>query len=646
MTMKIAKVAFAASVLAFAGCQYAPSADPDVYAKLLPAPRTVELRPTDEIVPVASFADVTCETGAVAGAPKEVADQAYAIDIAAAGVRVTAGGAAGERYARVTLAQLAKLAGGKFVPAARIVDWPELKWRGFMNDCGRNFLAPEGVKAMIDVAALAKMNLFHWHLADYHGWRLESKRYPKLTAPETMTRQIGKFYTQAEFKEIVAYAKARGIVVMPELDVPGHTLALRKGLGISTMKEPGTDRIVSELFAELCSLASPEDMPFVHLGTDEVRVDPEYVPEGWCSKWADTVAAAGRATVVWAPGQPIVSKGEVIDMVWHDNHVTNTANRSFDSARMYFASTGPELILNQAAFVKPCRWEVDAARKLGAIACAWHDDNVGDDTLRLFGNAGIVPGILAYADNYWSGRQRDLPEFRRRLPPVGSPEFDFAAAFEKRLVAMREKVLKGFPYAIPYLAQTDQRWRLSWADGKMIEPCVAGGLVDVPSFTGEKKGTAVAETWVWSPRTQTVNAWIGFSRTGTAYVRREVAPYPEQGKWSRFGSTVEVNGRAVKPPVWKHPGAKSSPVRDPDGKSYKGAVYSDDLTETAIEDEWYFTRPPSRVQLKSGWNHVKLVLPAPDNVNRHGWLGVFRLFNGTSEHPREVPGLKYSADPQ
>lgn len=645
------KRSFAATVLGFAvfAAPSVSSLRADVYDEVLPALRSVDRCAAGSTVAADVLARVSVRRGTVPGAPADVADQAYAIDITAAGARVTAGGAAGERYAKVTLGQMAALAKGGAVPCARVTDWPALRWRGVMNDCGRNFLALEGVKIFIDVAARYKMNLFHWHLSDYHGWRLESKRYPKLNAPETMMRQIGKFYTQDEFREIVAYAKARGVTVMPELDVPGHTLALRKGLGVPKMNVPGVDRIVAELFDELCSLAPREDMPFVHLGTDEVRVEPEYVPDGWCSKWADAVAENGRASVLWAPGEDVVSKGEVIDMVWYDNRVTNNTRRVFDAARMYFASTGPELILNQTAFCKPCRWDIPAARKLGAVACSWHDDNVGDDTMRLFANATIVPAILGYADNYWAGRKTDLygkDAYRVRLPPRGTDAFALAQALERRIVAQRDKVLTDLSVPFPYVAQTEQRWRIAWADGRVIDADYAGGLVDMSGFVTNTCGEAVAETWVYSPVRRTVGAWIGFTVTGSAYKRQHDEPMPKLGEWSKYGSSIEINGVRISPPRWKNPGAKADMSKqDADGKSYKGAVYSNDLCEIPIDDEWYFIRDPAPVELNAGWNHVRLSMPRPPKTWGRVWRGIFRLLEGTSARPREVKGIEWSSVP-
>ena len=213
--------------------------------------------------------DVRIVRRAVEGAPSDVADEAYELEIGEKGITIVAPGPRGERYARVTLEQLRRLSDGK-LPQCRIVDWPALKWRGYMNDCGRNYLELRAVKAILDVMAQYKMNLFHWHLSDYHGWRLESKKYPQLQRREAFMRQVGRFYTQDEFREIVRYAAERGITVMPELDVPGHTLAFRRGLGIESMSAPGTERVVADLFEELCSLA-PADVMWLQSSRSRVH---------------------------------------------------------------------------------------------------------------------------------------------------------------------------------------------------------------------------------------------------------------------------------------------------------------------------------------------------------------------------------------
>ena len=628
----------AAAVAAASATQAGPLED------LLPRPRSVVAAPG---ALAAAGARVHVARTIVEGAPKHVADQAYILHVSEDGVRISAGGEAGERYARVTFDQLAALSDGN-VPCCTIVDWPELKWRGAMNDCGRNFLSVEGVKAMLDVMGKYKYNLFHWHLSDYHGWRLESKKYPGLQRKEAFRRQIGMYYTQDDFREVVRYAAALGITVMPELDLPGHSLAFRVGMGVDEMDSPGIDDAVCEIIDELCSLAPPDVMPFVHLGTDEVRIPPEFVPRGWCTKWAERISANGRKTVRWAPGRPMSPSGEVIDMVWYDEHVTNSTNRAFDAARMYFASTDPFLMLNMVSFPKPCRWAVDTSRKLGAIACSWHDDNVGDDTLKLFSDVVMFPALVGFADNYWSGRREDHGELLRRIPAPGTPEFEFAADLERRMAVQRDTVLRDLPHPFSFVRQTQMRWRLTdGATGRTIAKDVAQGTIDVAAYVSDPtEGLVVAETWVWSREEREVGAWISFTGFGTAYVRCGDGTLPGRGEWNKMGAKAEINGEEIAPPAWKRPNERRTSEFDQYGTTYRGVCWSCDLCETPLADEEVTLRPPVKVRLRKGWNHVKLTMPKRKwlGFTTPNWVGTFCFVDGTTEHPREVEGLRYSSE--
>ena len=619
----------------------------DVYAEVMPELRTVTRGTgTAEASLLAKDRLKAVTRGTVEGAPADVADQAYRIEIAADGVRVTAGGEAGARYAQLTLDQLRRLSDDGKVPCATVVDWPQFKWRGVMNDCGRNFLDLEGVRAIIDIAARYKMNLFHWHLTEYHGWRLESKRYPALTDPKNFTRQIGRFYTQEEFRDTVAYAKARGVVVMPELDVPGHTYALRRGLGVEKMSDPKVAKAVDEIIEELCALVPAEDMPFVHLGTDEARIDAEYVSKTQCSAWAQTVARHGHKAVRWAPGEPMeVKDGEVIDMVWHDAHVTNSTYRAFDAARMYFASTDPFELVHQTLFTEPCRWAVDPRRKLGAVACAWHDDAVGDETMKLFRDVVFFPATVGFADNYWHGNP-DAPRYCNRggrLPVPGTDEFARWKAYESRMRAQRDRVLADFGLPFQFLSQTDLRWRITDVTANsVVARDVVGGTVRPAAYGLDKKHVGVVETWVHAPKARTVGAWIALLPFGTAYVRSGYAPSPDRGTWNRFGGTVELNGRTIDPPEWRNPGLKHDKVRDADEKkSYRGAVYSNNVCETPLTDEEVTLRDPIALELKAGWNHVAIRLPAAGGDSR---IFTLAFLDGPTVRPREPQGLTYASE--
>ncbi len=117
---------------------------------------------------------------------------------------------------------------GEFeIPACKIVDHPRFAWRGLNLDCVRHFMTKDFIKRYIDLLAYYKFNVFHWHLTDDQGWRIQIKKYPKLTEVGAWRKEAdgqiyGGYYTQKDIKEIVAYAKSRFITVVPEIEMPGH----------------------------------------------------------------------------------------------------------------------------------------------------------------------------------------------------------------------------------------------------------------------------------------------------------------------------------------------------------------------------------------------------------------------------------------
>lgn len=184
-----------------------------------------------------------------------------------------------------------------------IVDYPRYGWRSFMLDEARYFFGVPTVKALLDQMALLKMNVLHWHLTDDTGWRIEINKYPKLTSvgarrrdTETGTWKSGKssgrphegFYTQQQLREVVAYAAERGILVVPEIDIPGHSAALCASypelhltlkqppevpvkFGQNTALDPTNEKVyevLSDIFDEVLDIFPS---PYIHLGGDEVR---------------------------------------------------------------------------------------------------------------------------------------------------------------------------------------------------------------------------------------------------------------------------------------------------------------------------------------------------------------------------------------
>ena len=179
----------------------------------------------------------------------DMAEEEYKLSVTTKRIDITAAKPAGLFYAFQTLKQLMPrnvMAGVPdesirewSVPCIEIADEPRFSWRGFMLDEGRHFYGKEEIKKIIDVMAAYKMNRFHWHLTEDQGWRIEIKKYPKLTEvgawrdskvcawgdvkPDGI--RYGGFYTHEEIKEVVEYAKERFVEIIPEIDIPGHSQA-------------------------------------------------------------------------------------------------------------------------------------------------------------------------------------------------------------------------------------------------------------------------------------------------------------------------------------------------------------------------------------------------------------------------------------
>lgn len=171
-------------------------------------------------------------------AATDLGDEGYRLAITTGSVVIEAATPAGAFYGCQTLRQLLPReidsprvaphpAGGWTAPCVRISDQPRYQWRGFMLDCSRHFMDKEFVKLFIDQMASLKLNRFHWHFIDSNGWRMEVKGKPKLTTVGAWRGpagdRVGGSYTQDEIREVVAYAAARHIEVIPEFEMPGHS---------------------------------------------------------------------------------------------------------------------------------------------------------------------------------------------------------------------------------------------------------------------------------------------------------------------------------------------------------------------------------------------------------------------------------------
>ncbi|PKQ61818.1 hypothetical protein BZG02_14420 [Labilibaculum filiforme] len=160
----------------------------------------------------------------------EWGEEEYSMIIDQNGVLIEAVSASGFFYGIQSLLQLIPLEGAPEVPFVKILDEPRYSYRGMHLDVCRHFFSVDFIKKYIDLMAMYKMNTFHWHLTEDQGWRIEIKKYPKLTEvgawrTEKDGSRYGGFYTQEQIKEVVAYATDRYITVIPEIELPGHSVA-------------------------------------------------------------------------------------------------------------------------------------------------------------------------------------------------------------------------------------------------------------------------------------------------------------------------------------------------------------------------------------------------------------------------------------
>src|ERR1700734_2921442 len=149
-------------------------------------------------------------------------DESYILDVSGAGAKLSAPNSLGIMHGLQTFLQLIEITPAGFdVPAVHIEDSPRFPWRGLMIDVSRHFIYMDTLKRNVDAMEAVKLNVLHVHLSDDQGFRMQSKEFPKLTE----LGSDGQFYTQAEMRELIEYASERGIRVVPEFDMPGHSTA-------------------------------------------------------------------------------------------------------------------------------------------------------------------------------------------------------------------------------------------------------------------------------------------------------------------------------------------------------------------------------------------------------------------------------------
>jgi hexosaminidase len=425
-------------------------------------------------------------------------EEGYRLTVTRSRINIRAFRPAGAFYGVQTLRQLlppdvfraAPVTGVAWtVPGVEIEDAPRFPWRGAHLDVSRSFMPKEFVKKYIDLLAIHKLNRFHWHLTDDQGWRIEIKKYPRLTSVGGWRRQTlvgiqrsyadttqwvfdgrphGGFYTQDDIREVVAYAKARFITVVPEIEMPGHAQAAiaaypelgntgqplevltRFGINPNIFNaEDATIRFLQDVLTEVLELFPGK---YIHIGGDEaikdqwqaspriqarireLGVKDEHELQSWFIRQMDAfLTARGRALVGWdeilegglAPNATVMSwrgmeGGIAAASSGHDVVMTPTSHTYFDYYQSQDMTKEPPAIggflpLDSVYAFEPVPAALtpeQAAHILGTQGQIWTEYQRNPKNVEYM----VFPRLLALAEVAWTPRElKNLADFRARL---------------------------------------------------------------------------------------------------------------------------------------------------------------------------------------------------------------------------------------
>lgn len=577
-------------------------------------------------------------------------DEAYRLSVSNKRIKIEAVTEQGVYWAMQTLRQLEQKKGKRSsVAGCEIVDWPAFRIRGFMQDVGRSYISMEELKREIEILSRFKINVFHWHLTENQAWRLESKIFPMLNDSVNTIRMPGKYYTLEEARDLVDFCKKHQVLLIPEIDMPGHSAAFVRAFR-HDMQSPEGMKILKLLLDEVCETF---DVPYLHIGTDEVEfTNPHFVPE-----IVAYVRSKGKKVISWNPGWHY-KPGE-IDMthLWSYRGKAQPGIPAIDSKFHYlnhFDVFGDIVALYNSRIYDQAEGSEDIA---GTILALWHDRLI-DNEWNLVIENGLYPNMLAIAERAWRGGGTEYFDgLGTILPPEDTEAFKEFADFEKRMLWHKEHTFKGYPFA--YVKQTNVKWNITDAfpnGGDMdkvfppeqelkdiyhyngntygVRQAIGAGIYlrhvwgdMVPAFYADPKEnhTAYAYTWVYSPKDQEVGLWAEFQN----YSRSEMDLAPLPDKWDYKGSRIWINDREILPPVWT--------------ATHKVKSY-----EVPLGNENCVGRVPLAVHLNKGWNKVFLKLPigkfkmAETRLVKWMFTAVFV----TPDGERAVEGLIYSPDKQ
>jgi len=334
-------------------------------------------------------------------------EEAYRLVITKDSIRIEAVTDRGAYWSRQTLQQLIVKEdnGSAHLPLVEITDWPAFRVRGFMHDIGRSYLSVEELKKQIALLSRYKINLFHWHLTENQGWRLQSSRFPELNDSIHFERLPGKYYTIEEAREIAYWCRQHHVLLIPEVDMPGHSAAFIRATGVD-MQSPKGMKILKELMEEVCTEVFP-DLPYIHIGTDEVQfTNPDFVPE-----MVAHIRGLGKKVISWNPGWNY-EPGEIdATQLWSYRGKAQPGIPAIDSRFHYinhFDAFGDIVALYNSRVYNAKRGSGDLA---GSILAVWNDRLLPDEKQILMQNH-FYPNMLAFAERTWKGGGSEY--FRRK----------------------------------------------------------------------------------------------------------------------------------------------------------------------------------------------------------------------------------------
>ncbi len=381
-------------------------------------------------------------------------DESYQLDVAAAGARLQAHNVTGVLRGLETFAQLIGPGPEGFeVPSVHIEDQPRFPWRGLMLDVSRHWMPTAVVERNLDAMAAVKLNVFHWHLSDDQGFRIESKRYPKLQ----LNGSDGNFYTQAEVRQVIAYARDRAIRVIPEFDMPGHTTAwfagypeLASAPGPYTVErkwgvfEPTMDPTREETYTFLDGLigemAALFPDPYFHIGGDEVEetqwkhspsiqafarehqlADNHDLQAYFNRRVQKLVKKHGKIMIGWDEVLGPHLASDTVIQSWRGQaslaEAVAKGYRSVLSFGYYLDHLNPARVHYANDPMDGKQWDLipdQAARVLGGEACMW-SEYVSPETV----DSRIWPRLAAIAERFWSPREvTDVESMYARMDAV------------------------------------------------------------------------------------------------------------------------------------------------------------------------------------------------------------------------------------